>query len=75
MSYCKWQRVGLDPFVTALTNAAFRRFCDSSFEVWRHKVKDDCYRVTMNSSVENVMLDEVTFKEVIEFLEDDEMEE
>lgn len=70
--YSKWQRQGLDPFVLALSNGAYRRYCDSSVQVWKHKVKNDCYRVTVDQNVENVLLDEVTFEEVVEFLEDEE---
>ena len=70
--YSKWQRLNLDPFVPVLSNGAYFRYCDSSMQVWKHKVKSDCYRVTVDQNVEDVLLDEVTFEEVVEFLEDEE---
>ena len=69
-SFSKWQRVKLDFLVSELSNVAFRHFCDSGFEVWRHKVKSDCYRVTLDGDVEHVILDDATLAEVVEFLEE-----
>lgn len=66
----KWQRVKLAFLVSELSSAAFRRFCSNGFEVWRHKVKSDCYRVTLDGDVEHVILDDATLAEVVEFLEE-----
>lgn len=68
--YGKWQRVGTDIFVSELNLVAFRRFCDSSFVVWRHKVKNDCYRISLDEDVEHVILDDATFAEIVAFLDE-----
>ncbi|MBP3458513.1 MAG: hypothetical protein J6K58_04835 [Lachnospiraceae bacterium] len=69
--YSKWKRLGLNSFVTALSNGAFRRYCDSSVEVWKHKVRENCYRVTISNNVDDVILDNATWGEVIECLEEE----
>lgn len=72
MNRCsKWKMLWASDLVSCLSNRAFRTFCDSGFRVWKHKVMENLYRVTISNDVDDVILDIATWEEVIEFLEEE----
>lgn len=65
----KWKKVNLDELTPVLSNSGFRRYSDSSSQVWQNVVTGR-YRITVNGNLDDVFIDDLeTLEEVAEYLE------